>query len=190
MNRVCRQRTRRALGALVLGLVAACQGMSEPPAVVPVSAEKSLIRFEDPDYEFGFYSMERDSRSGSEYHVARLLGVESQAILAAYKTSPSYVLRERATEGYIASLWDDEELVWGDKGRTMSGVGPTPYRLFRVVGRPIDCVGFSQHVGDTSDDLGRKSDLVFGYFCREDPRAMTTEAAEELIGKVSVTHHR
>ena len=43
---------------------------------------------------------------------------------------------------------------------------------------------------ETSDDRGRKSDLIYGFFCHDDSLPMSSDAAEELIGKVSLGARR
>jgi hypothetical protein len=174
------------VAALGLALVA-CQGMDEPHEPSVVGAEESLIRFKHPDFasDQGFYTVERYPRSGNQLHMARFLGVDAVAMLLIYKTSASYVVQERATEAYVAQLMDGKELDWGETGSAASRLGAVRYRLFDVVGQPFSCVGFGQTVGDTSDDRGRRSDVVAGYFCQENSRPMSAESAEDLIGRVS-----
>jgi hypothetical protein len=166
--------------------------MDEQPDTSVVDAKQSLIRFQHADFDpdLAEYSVARYRRSGNEFHMARFYGVDAFAILAAYKSSPSYVMRERPTEAYIGDMLEDLDLDWGESGRTGSGFGNVPYRLFNVVDEPFSCVGFGQTVGESSDDLGRKRDLVFGFFCHDDSRPMSTDAAEELIGRVSLAGRR
>jgi hypothetical protein len=166
----------------------ACQGMNEPPEAKVVDAQHSLIRFQHADFDASLseYSLERDRRSGNELHTARFYGVDAFAVLAAYKTSPSFVMRERSTDAYISGMMGDAELEWGASGRAASRLGQVPYRMFEVVDGPFSCVGFGLTVGESSDDLGRKKDLVVGFFCRDDSRPISTDEAEELIREVSL----
>lgn len=182
---------RHAACALGVAL-AACQGMDEQPDTSVVDAGRSLIRFQHADFDPDLteYAVARYRRTGNEFHMAKFYGGDAFAILAAYKSSPSYVMRERATEAYIADMLEDFDLEWGASGRTGSGIGDVPYRLFDVADGPFSCVGFGQTVGESSDDMGRKRDLVFGFFCRDNSRPMSTDAAEELIAEVSLAGQR
>jgi hypothetical protein len=177
--------------ACALGLaVAACQAVDEQPSVV--DAKQSLIRFQHADFDpdLAEYSVIRDRRTGNAVHLARFYGADALAMLAAYKNSPSYVMQERATETYIANMLTDLDLDWGESGRTESGFGNVPYRLFDVVDEPLSCVGFGQTIGDRPDDRGRKRDLVIGFFCQDNSRPMSADSAEELIRNVSLTWYR
>jgi hypothetical protein len=180
---------RSCHAAFALGLaITACQAMNKPREASVVDAEHSLIRFQHADFDANLseYALERDPRSGNEIHVARFHGADAFAILVAYKNSPSYVMRERPTEAYIANMMRDLDLDWGASGRAASRLGYVPYRLFQVVDGPFSCVGFGLTVGESPDDLGRKGDLVVGFFCHDASRPMSTDGAEELIGKVSL----
>jgi hypothetical protein len=179
--------------ACALGLaVAACQGVDEQPEPSVVNARQSLIRFQHADFDpdLAEYSVARDRRSGNAVHMARFYGVDAFAILLAYKNSPSYVMQERPTEAYIADVLTELSLDWGESGRTDSGFGSVPYRLFNVVDEPLSCVGFGQTIGDSPDDRGRKRDLVVGFFCQQDSRPMSVDSAKELISNVSLAGRR
>jgi hypothetical protein len=184
---------RAVHAACALGLaVAACQGMDEQPEPSVVDAKQSLIRFQHADFDpdLAEYSVVRYRRTGNALHLARFYGVDGFAMLAAYKTSPSYVMQERPLEAYVADMLTDLDLDWGESGRTDSGFGTVPYRLFNVVHQPLSCVGFGQTIGERSDDRGRKSDLVVGVFCHDDSRPMSVDSAEELISNVSLAGRR
>lgn len=175
------------IGALVVALglgMGACQGIEQPHKVV--GAEESAIRFQHPDFEGnpGSYTVQREPRSGNELHTASFLGTDAVAVLAIYKTSASYVVKERAVESYVARFMGDEDLDWGASGQAASRLGLVPYRLFDVADQGLSCVGFSHTVG-VADDRGRNSDLVVGYFCHDESRPMSAESAEDLIGQVS-----
>ena len=183
--------SRCAISVLTLCL-AACQGLEDPEETSTVDAKQSLIQFQHVDYDpdLAEYSVSRSTRSGNEVHTARLYGADAFAILGAYKTSAGYVVPDRPTESYIRDVLVDASLEWGESGRSASRLGQVPYRMFRIEDEPLDCVAFSQQVGETSDDLGRKSDLVFGFFCHDATRPMSAEAAEDLIGRVSFGRRR
>ena len=68
-------------------------------------------------------------------------------------------------------------LDWGESGRTDSGFGSVPYRLFNVVDEQLSCVGFGRTICDSPDDRGRKRDLVVGFFCQQDSRPMSVDSA-------------
>jgi hypothetical protein len=68
----------------------------------------------------------------------------------------------------------------------MSGVGYTQYRLFQLRDQPVSCVGFAQMAGQSGDDRNRQPNAVFGYFCHDASRPMTTEAAEDLLARVKL----
>jgi hypothetical protein len=161
-----------------------------PAEVEDVDAAGSAIRFEHADFqpELSQYAVQRYPRTGAEVHLATFNGPDSLAVLAVVKAGPGYVLQERSTESMVPDLMAEEmEIVWGARGGTMSGVGHTQYRLFEIVGQPLSCVGFAQPAGWSSDDRHRKPNAVFGYFCRDDSRPMTTESAEELLAQVKMT---
>ena len=184
---------RAVHAACALGLaVAACQGMDEQPEPSVVDAKQSLIRFQHADFDpdLAEYSLARDRRTGNAIHLARFYGVDTFAMVAAYQNSASYVIQERPTEAYIANMLTDLDLDWGESGRTDSGFGTVPYRLFNVVDEPLSCVGFGQTIGERTDDRGRKSDLVVGVFCHDDSRPMSVDSAEELISNVSLAGRR
>ena len=172
--------------------VGACQSVAEPEESKPVDAAHSPIHFEHIDYDpdLAQYSVQSNARSRNKVYVARFYGTDAFAVLAAYKLGAGYVAKERPTEAYIGDILENADLDWGESGRTTSHMGPVPYRLFRVAGEPFSCVGFSQLSGESYDDLGRKRDLVFGFFCQDDSRPMSGSAAEELIGKISVGGRR
>jgi hypothetical protein len=164
-------------------------GSSNPPAEPQsIEAGQSVIRFEHEDFDpqRAQYLLHHDPRSGNDVYVAQFVGDAAFATLAAYKTGPGYVVEERSTQSYVRSLLQDAELTWGEAGRA----GGVPYRIFRIAGQPVSCVGFGQPRGESSDDRGRKSDLVFGFFCQSDARPMSAETASDLISKVSLTGRR
>jgi|SRR5919108_2897296 hypothetical protein len=184
---------RAGHAACALGLaVAACQGMDEQPEPSVVDAKQSLIRFQHADFDpdLAEYSVVRYRRTGNALHLARFYGVDGFAMLATYKTSPSYVMEERPLEAHVADMLTELDLDWGESGRTDSGFGTVPYRLFNVVDESLSCVGFGQTIGERTDDRGRKSDLVVGVFCHDDSRPMSVDSAEELISNVSLAGHR
>jgi hypothetical protein len=184
---------RAGHAACALGLaVAACQGMDEQPEPSVVDAKQSLIRFQHADFDpdLAEYSVVRYRRSGNALHLARFYGVDGFAMLATYKTSPSYVMEERPLEAHVADMLTELDLDWGESGRTDSGFGAVPYRLFNVVDESLSCVGFGQTIGERTDDRGRKSDLVVGVFCHDASRPMSVDSAEELISNVSLAGHR
>jgi hypothetical protein len=189
-------RDGRALKAWWAPLVAAVillGGCAPPPEFKDLDAAGSAIRFEHGDFqpELSEYAVQRYPRTGGEVHLATFNGPDSLAMLAVVKAGPGYVLQERSTESMVPDLMAEEvEIDWGARGGTMSGVGYTQYRLFEVVGQPLSCVGFAQPAGWSSDDGHRKPNAVFGYFCRDDSRQMTTQSAEELLARVKMTGGR
>ena len=109
-------------------------------------------------------------------------------MLAAVRAGPGRVLAERSPESMVPDLIEqDAEIRWGERGGAMSGVGHAQYRLFQLAGQPLSCVGFAQMAGESGDDAHRKPNAVFGYFCQDDLRPMTTESAEDLIARVKLS---
>jgi hypothetical protein len=182
-------RGRRSLPLLALGLIAACQGLAPDWQTHPIAASEAPLRLEGGDFdpEQAEHLVQRDSRSSNQLFLSRFLGADVVAVLAALKTGPSYVVEERATESYVADLLPAAELAWGESGRAPSRFGgQVPYRMFRIDARSLSCVGFGQPVGESADDRGRKSDLVFGYFCRDEAQPLSAATAEQLIGEVAL----
>jgi hypothetical protein len=180
------------LAALVCGtiLLGGCRALNPPLELKEADAATSAIRFDHSDFqpELAEYAVQRDPRTGGAMYLASFHGPDSSAMLAAIKTGAGYVMEERSTESVVPDLMPQEtEIDWGARGTTMSGVGHTQYRLFRVAGQPLSCVGFAQYTGESHDDRGRKRNAVFGYFCRDEPRGMTTQSAEELLAQVKLT---
>jgi len=172
-------------GAVLLG---GCESSNPPPEPQSIEAGQSVIRFEHQDFDpqRAEYLLHHDPRSGNDVYIAQFVGDAAFATLAAYKTGPGYVVEERSTESYIRSLLQDSELTWGEAGRA----GSVPYLMFRIAGQPVSCVGFGQPRGESSDDRGRKSDLLFGFFCQSDARLMSAATASDLISRVSLTGRR
>jgi hypothetical protein len=51
-------------------------------------------------------------------------------------------------------------------------------------------LGRGQPVGETSDDRGRKSDLVFGYLCQAEKAPISAARATGLIRPVALVRPR
>jgi hypothetical protein len=154
-------------------LLACCQAVNPPLEFEKSDAAASPIRFDHRDFqpELAEYAVRRDPRTGGAMYLASYNGPDSSATLAAIKAGAGYVMEERSTESVVADLMPQEaEIDWGRRGTTMSGVGHTQYRLFRVSEQPLSCVGFAQYTGESADNRGRKRDAVFGYFCRDESR--------------------
>ena len=175
-------------------LLAGCESSNPPPEPQSIEAAQSAIRFEHEDFDpqRAEYLLHHDPRSGNDVYVAQFVGDAAFATLAAYKTGPGYVVEERSTQSYVQSLLQDSELTWGESGRADTGTGASgvPYRMFGIAGQPVSCVGFGQPRGESSDDRGRKSDLLFGFFCQSDARPMSSATASDLIGRVSLSRRR
>jgi hypothetical protein len=183
------------LAALVCGtiLLGGCESLNPPLEYQEADAATSAIRFDHSDFqpELAEYAVRGDPRTGGAVHLASFHGADSSAMLAAIKAGTGYVMEERSTESMVSDLMPQEaDIDWGTRGTTMSGVGYTQYRLFRVAGQPLSCVGFAQYTGESHDDRNRKRNAVFGYFCRDESRGMTTESAEELLARVKLTGAR
>jgi hypothetical protein len=179
------------LVALVCGtiLLGGCQA-DQPLEFKEANAATSAIRFDHSDFqpELAEFAVQRDPRTGGAVYLASFHGADSSAMLVAIKAGAGYVMEERSTESMVPPLMPEEaEIDWGTRGTTMSGVGYTQYRLFRVEGQPLSCVGFAQYTGESPDDRGRKRNAVYGYFCRDESRGMTTESAEELLARVKLS---
>lgn len=176
-------------GAVLLG---GCEGLRPQWEPQSIDAGQSVIRFEHEDFDpqRAEYLLHHDPRSANDVYIAQFVGDAAFATLAAYKTGPGFVVEERTTESYVESLLQDSELTWGESGRAGTGMGGVPYRMFQIAGQPVSCVGFGQPRGESSDDRGRKSDLVFGYFCQSDARPMSAATASDLIGRVSLSRRR
>ena len=155
-------------GAVLLG---GCEGLNPEVEPQPIEAGQSVIRFEHEkfDPERAEYLLHHDPRSANDVYFAQFVGNAAFATLAALKTGPSHVIEERSVDSRVGRLLRDEELTWGESGRAESGMGIVPYRMFRIADQPVSCVGFSQSLGESSDDRGRKSDLVLATSARATP---------------------
>jgi hypothetical protein len=188
-----RARQQRRLALVLVAYVAAgCQSLTPEWQSQAIDAGDSPIRFEHEgfDPQLAEYMVQRDPRSANALYVARFAGADAFALLAAVKTGPSYVVEERATEAYVSDLLEDVDPDWGASGRVEAPIGIVPYRMFRLPGQSVSCVGFAQPVGQPADDRNRRKGVAFGYFCQDEIRPMSTEAAEDLIGKVSLGGRR
>jgi hypothetical protein len=176
-------------GTVLLG---GCAGLAPEVEPQSIGADQSVIRFQHEDFDSGRaeYFLHHDPRSANDMYVAQFVGRGAFATLAAFKTGPSHVIEERSVESYVGNLLQDSELTWGEAGRAETGMGRVPYRMFGIAGQPVSCVGFGQPRGESSDDRGRKSDLLFGFFCQSDARPMSAATASDLISKVSLTGRR
>ena len=193
LRRACQQGRAARGGWVAVALLAGCQGSLQPAwEPQPIAASQSVIRFEHEDFDpaRSEYRLQHDPRSDNEVHLGQFAGNGVFATLAAYKTGPSFVIEERSTESYVAHLLGDAQLTWGESGRTATRYGSVPYRMFKIAGQPFDCVGFGQPRGESSDDRGRKSDLLFGYFCQSDARPLTAARATDLIGGLALSARR
>jgi hypothetical protein len=180
------------LAALVCAaiLLSSCEALNPPMEFKEADAATSAIRFDHSDFqpELAEYAVQTDPRTGGAVYLASFHGPDSSATLAAIKAGAGYVMEERSAESMVPDLMPEEaEIDWGTRGTTMSGVGYTHYRLFRVAGQPLSCVGFAQYTGESHDDRNRKRNAVFGYFCRDESRGMTTQSAEELLARVKLS---
>jgi hypothetical protein len=186
----CGGRHPWAVLLISLGLVG-CQS-AEPPQ--QVEAPDSAIRFQHADFrpELAEYFVQREPVIGNRTHWAKFQGSQSLGVVVAVITGPTYVVEEGRLERRVSSLVaEDVEIAWGDSGGTaLPGMGYVPYRLFDIASEGLGCVGFSQTGGETMDDRGRKSGLVFGYFCRTGSQPMATARAEELIGTVRIVRDK
>ena len=173
-------------------LLGGCEGLNPEWKPRPIEASQSVIRFEHEEFapERARYLLQHDPRSANDVYFAHFVGDDAFATLAAYKTGPGFVIEERTTESDVENLLRDAKLSWGESGRVSAPRGSVPYRMFQIDGQPVSCVGFGQPRGESSDDRGRKSDLVFGYFCQSDAQPMSAATATDLIGKVAVTGRR
>jgi hypothetical protein len=178
---------RLILALSVACLVAGCQHDEWDPQ--PVESSQSAIRFDHADFDPDLteYQLDRDASTGSEVHVARFFGADAFAILVVSRTGAGYVVQERTTEANIGRLLNGVELDWGESGRVSTRMGPVGYRMFQLADQPFSCLGFSQTVGETADDRGRKKNLVIGTFCYDETRPLTAATAADLIGKVSLS---
>jgi hypothetical protein len=151
-------------------------------------AAGSAIRFQHADFqpELAEYATQRDPLTSGVTHLASFHGPDSSAMLIASLAGPGYVFEERSTEAWVSPLLPEAKIIWGARGRARSGIGYIPYRLFEIDGQPVSCAGFTQTVGETRDDRLRKRNLVFGYFCRDESRPMTSQYVEELLGQVKL----
>jgi hypothetical protein len=166
--------------------VSGCQSAEPPREIV---ARESAIQFEHTDFQSGLakYSVQRHPVTANRVHAAQLFGSDAFGVVVAVITGPSYVVGPAQLEHQVSGLLsEDAQVTWGQSGGAASGLGYTPYRLFRETSHSLSCVGFSQTAGERPDDRGRKGNLVFGYFCRDDSRPMTVGDAEELIGSVRI----
>lgn len=169
-------------------LAGGCQSMTPEWKPEPIEASQSMIRFDHPklDPRWAKYTVQCDPRSGNTVYLARLIGPKTFAVLAALKSGPSFVVGNRSAESYVADLFEDAELDWGEEGRAASAMGAVPYRMFRLVSSAASCAGFAQQVGQPADDTNHRKDVVFGYFCQAEAGPMAPAVAEDLIGKVSI----
>jgi hypothetical protein len=177
-------------GALLLG---GCESMRAQYEPQPIEASRSMIRFEHDGFnpQQAKHTLHHDPTSANDVYVAELAGADAFATLVAYDTGPGFVVQERPPEAYVADLMrEDLELTWGESGVATTRAGRAPYRMFEIVGQPFSCVGFGQAQGESSDDRGRKSNLLFGYFCQRDARPMTAETASDLISSASLSRAR
>jgi hypothetical protein len=151
-------------------------------------ATGSAIRFTHGDFqpELSEYAIQKDPLTSGVAHLASFHGPDSSAMLVASMAGPGYVFEERSTESTVSPLLPEAKLSWGERGRASSRIGYIPYRLFQIDGQPLSCAGFAQTVGETRDDRLRKNNLVFGYFCRDESRPMTSQEVEELLGQVKL----
>jgi hypothetical protein len=184
------QHCRHAVLAAAMA-VGACQ-TGPKPELQTILADESRIRFEHPDFlpELTEYALERDSRVGSEAYLASFHGAEARALGVALKAGPGYVFNHASTEALAARLFPDSELHWSGSGRAVSGLGLADYRFFRFDEAPLSCVAFNQVKGETGDVRGRKSVMVYGYFCRDELHPLTMQAAEDLLSNLSLRGSR
>ena len=150
-------------------------------------AAGSAIRFQHGDFqpELAEYAIQRDPLTSGVVHLASFHGPDSSAMLVASMAGAGYVFEERSTESTVSPLLPEATITWGARGRAMSAIGYIPYRLFEIDGQPFSCAG-SRTRGETRDDRLRKHNLVFGYFCRDESRPMTSQSVEELLGQVKL----
>jgi hypothetical protein len=183
---------RRLALVLVACVAAGCQSLTPEWQSRAIDPGDSAIRFEHAGFDpkLAEYMVQRDPRSANAVYVARFTGADAFAVVAAVKTGPSYVVEERATEAYVSDLLENVKPDWGASGRVAAPIGIVPYRMFRLPGQSASCVGFAQQVGQPADDRNRRKGVAFGYFCQDETRPMSTEAAEDLIGKVSLGGRR
>jgi hypothetical protein len=186
---ISRQLAVALAGIVLLG---GCEGLNPETEPQSIGADESVIRFEHQDFdpERAEYLLHRNPRSANDVYFAQFAGSEAYATLVAVKTGPSHVIDERSVESSIGRLLQNSELTWGESGRVDTAAGTVPYRMFRIADQPVSCVGFSQSRGESSDDRGRKNDLVFGYFCQSNTRPMSAETASDLISRVSLVGRR
>jgi hypothetical protein len=172
-------------GAILLG--GCCH--TQPLELKDVDAARSAIRFEHGDFrpELSEYAVQDDPCTGTQVHVASLHGPDSVGMLVVVQAGAGRVLRERSIESSVQELMPEgAEIVWGAGGGAGSGVGHTPYRLFQIADQSLSCVGFAMTFG-SPDDANRKPNALYGYFCRDDSRPMTTASAAELLAQVRLT---
>jgi hypothetical protein len=121
-------------------LLGSCQALNPPIEFEEVDATKSAIRFDHSDFqpELAEYAVRRNPRTGVAVYLASFHGPDTSAMLAAIRPGAGYVMEERSTESLVPDLMPDEvEIDWGTRGSTMSGVGYTQYRMFRVAEQPL-----------------------------------------------------
>jgi hypothetical protein len=190
-RRLARKQHRLAL-VLVAYLAAGCQSLAPEWQSQPIDASDSPIRFDHASFDpkRAEYMLQRDPRSANVVHVASFTGDDAFAVLATVKTGPSYVVREQAPESYVSNLLENVDPDWGASGRVAAPIGTVPYRMFRLPDQSASCVGFAQVIGQPADDRSGRKGLAFGYFCQDETRPMSTEVAEDLIGKVSLGGRR
>jgi hypothetical protein len=175
---------RLAVALTMACLVAGCEEEWDPQ---PVKASQSVIRFAHTDFDpdLAEYSVQRYD-NGGQVHLAQFSGADGFAVLVVQKLPPGYVMRTRSVDSEVSRLLNGVEVDWGAAGRTPSGRGYAEYRMFRLVDQPFNCVGFSDTFNDMNDGAGWKRKLVIGYFCYDESRPLSQEAAAELIRQVSV----
>ena len=179
---------QRRLALVLFGYLTGCQSLATEWQSQAIDAGDSPIRFEHASFDpkLAEYTVQRDPRSANAVYVASFTGADAFAVLAAVKTGPSYVVRERAPESYVSNLLQDVKPDWGASGRAAAPIGTVPYRMFRLPEQSASCIGFAQLIGQPADDRSGRKGMAFGYFCQNEARPVSEEAAEDLIGKVSL----
>ena len=181
---------RRAWAIVALAcLTGGCEALGPEWSSKPIGADQSPIHFDHADFDarLAEYALQQDLKSGNAVYVAHFAGAGATGVVAAFKAGPSYVVEERATETYVAPLLAEAHPVWGASGRSAAHGSPISYRMFRMPGQTTNCVGFAQLIGQPADDANHKKAIVFGYFCKSDPRPISASAAEDLISAISLT---
>ncbi len=154
-----------------------------------MEAGQSAIRFDHADFDpdLAEYQFDRHPRTGSELHVAQFFGADAYAGVVVSKAAAGYVVEERPIEVQVERMFDGVELDWGESGRVPSHMGYVRYRMFRVAGQSLSCLGFGHTFGEAADGRGRKNNLVVGWFCYDETRPPSAATATDLIGRVSLS---